>query len=270
MKYIGFCDVLGFSSAVLTDFDATIALYQAFRDDVRNWPFPEQAQVSVYSDSILVVSDELPALLHTIASLNWATLMQGWLIRGGVAHGKYWEEKENGNLFVVSDALVKAVALEKVVKVPAIVVSKEIHLGIEAWVPRFQHGVFKAPLLHFQGLNIVNPFNGYWFASAAIRAKGLLEAHPKHREKYEWFLSLVEAVAKNDILIPEEALAKMLELGILQEWMDQPACPPGRQCGLVKNVPIQGSNKTSLQLKILRFPSINEKRAQNFSGERKI
>jgi hypothetical protein len=40
MKYVGFCDVLGFSSAVLTDFDATIALYRAFRDDVRGWPFP--------------------------------------------------------------------------------------------------------------------------------------------------------------------------------------------------------------------------------------
>ena len=226
MKYVGFCDVLGFSSAILTDFDATIALYRAFRDDVQSLPFLERAQVTVYSDSILVVSDELPAVLHTIVSLNRAALMQGWLIRGGVAYGKYWEEKENGNLFVVSDALVKAVALEKSVKIPAVVVSEEIPLAIEAWVPRFEHGVFKAPLLHFRGRNIVNPFNSYWFASAAIRAKRLLEEHPKHREKYEWFLSLVEAVAKDDILIPEQALAKMLELGVLQERPQHPASLP--------------------------------------------
>src|SRR5450759_4271114 len=113
MKYVGFCDVLGFSSAFLNDINATIALYQQFRSDVRTLPLPARAQISVYSDAILVVSDELPAVLHTIAALNWVALMQDWLIRGGIAYGKYWEEKENGNLFVVSDALVRAVALEK-------------------------------------------------------------------------------------------------------------------------------------------------------------
>ncbi|GIK84790.1 MAG: hypothetical protein BroJett026_02710 [Betaproteobacteria bacterium] len=217
LKYVGFCDVLGFSSAVLHDFDASIALYQQFRSDVRQWPFPPKAQVSVYSDSILIVSDELPDVVNAIVALHWAALMRDWLIRGGVAYGKYWEEKEGGNLFVVSDALVKAVALEKSVKIPAVVISEEIPLGIEAWVPRFQHGPFKAPLLHFGGHSIVNPFNEYWFASAAKRAKRLLDAHPQHKEKYEWFLSLVEAVARDDILIPEAALARMLELGILQK-----------------------------------------------------
>lgn len=217
MKYVGFCDVLGFSSAVLGDFDAAIALYQQFRNEVKGLPFPSKAQVSIYSDSILVVSDDLPAVVNTIVTLSCVALMKGWLIRGGVAYGRYWEEKENGNLFVVSDALVKAVAIEKTVKVPAVVISEDIPLGIEAWVPRFQYGVIKAPLLYFHGLSIVNPFNEYWFASAKIRARRLLEAHPKHADKYEWLLSLVEAVEKDDILIPEPALARMLELGILQK-----------------------------------------------------
>lgn len=217
MKYVGFCDVLGFSSAVLQDFDATIALYQQFREHVRNWPFSERAEVSVYSDSIVVVADELSTLLHTIVALNWVALMQDWLVRGGVAYGKYWEEKEGGNIFVVSDALVHAVSLEKTVKVPAVVVSDDINLGIEAWVPRFEYGVFKAPLLHFQGLNLVNPFNSYWFASAGIRVKRLLDVHPDHKTKYEWFLSLVEAVARGDPLVPDSALARMLELGVLQK-----------------------------------------------------
>ena len=225
MKYVGFCDVLGFSSAVLTDFDATISLYQEFRRDIRNMPFSERAQVSIYSDSILVVSDELPAVLHTIVTLSWVALLRNWLIRGGVAYGRYWEEKESGNLFVVSDALVKAVALEKAVKVPAVVISDDISLGIDAWVPRFEHGVFKTPLLHFQGLNMVNPFNTYWFASAEMRAKQLLEAHPNHRDKYEWFLALVEAVAKDEILIPELAFTRMIELGILEQLTDHQISP---------------------------------------------
>lgn len=221
-RYVGFCDVLGFSSAILNDFDATIALYREFQGNVRRWPFPKTAQVSVYSDSILVVSDDLPAVIHTIVSLNWAALRLGWLIRGGVAYGKYWEEKADGNLFVVSDALVKAVALEKTVKVPAVAVSNEITLGIEAWIPRFQHGIFKAPLLHFLELSVVNPFNPYWFASAVARVKHLLDAHPQHREKYEWFLSLPQAVADDDILVPEAALAQMLDLGVLKKRPDPP------------------------------------------------
>ena len=217
MKYVGFCDILGFSSAVQKDFDATIALYKELREILRDWPFSERAQITVYSDSILVVADELPPVLDAIVSLHWVALRQDWLIRGGVAYGKYWEEREDGNLFVVSDALVQAVALEKTVKVPAVVVASDIPLGIEAWVPRFLRSIFEAPLLHFQGLSIVNPFNQYWFASATMRAKQLLERHPDHKEKYDWFLSLAEAVARDDILVPEEALARMLETGVLQK-----------------------------------------------------
>jgi hypothetical protein len=216
MKFVGFCDILGFSSAVLNDFDATISLYRQLQVHLTKWPFPSKAQVSVYSDSILVVSDDLPALLHTVVGVHWVALLQDWLVRGGIAYGKYWESRENGNLFVVSDALVHAVALEKTARVPAVVVSPDIPHGIEAWVPRFEHGIFKAPLLHFEGRDIVNPFNSYWFASAVIRVRGLMERHPDHAEKYRWFLSLAEAVARDDLLIPDSALAQMLELGIIE------------------------------------------------------
>jgi hypothetical protein len=204
----------------LKDFDATIAVYQQFKSNVRDWPFPTHAKICVYSDSILVVGDELPPVLHTIITLQWAALQKDWLIRGGIAYGRHSEESEDGNLFVVSEALVRAVSIEKSIKVPAVAVSEDIPLGIEAWVPRFEHGVFKAPLLHFDGLTIVNPFNTYWFASAIIRVKRLLEAHPGQNEKYEWFLSLAEAVKRDDLLVPESALARMLELGILKDRTD--------------------------------------------------
>jgi hypothetical protein len=215
-KYVGYCDILGFSAAVLNDFDGTVSLYRQLREHLRMWPFPADAKVSVYSDSILVVSDSLPSVLNTIVSLNWAALMQGWLIRGGVAYGRYLEEKEDGNLFVVSDALVHAVAIEKSAKVPAVVVSTDIDLGIEAWVPRFKHNIFRAPLLYFEDRRIVNPFNEYWFKSSVIRVRQMLKQHPQHREKYDWFLSLAQSVAQDDLLIPESALKEMLALGIIQ------------------------------------------------------
>jgi hypothetical protein len=148
--------------------------------------------------------------------LQWSALMEDWLVRGGVAYGRYWEETENGNLFVVSDALIRAVAIEKSIKVPAVAVSEEISLDIEAWIPRFKDGIFKSLLLHFQGLTIVNPFNTYWFQSAICRASQLLDMHPEQKEKYDWFLSLADAVARNDLLVPESAFTRMKELGILQ------------------------------------------------------
>lgn len=225
MKYVAFCDVLGFSSAVQNDFNAAIAVYQEFKRTFNDWPFPEQVQVSVYSDSILVVGNELPPVLHAVGNLNWATLLHDWLIRGGIAYGKYWEEKDNGNLFVVSEALVEAVSLEKSIKVPAVAVSNQISLGIEAWVPRFQHGVTQAPLLHFRGHNVVNPFSPFWFKTAVSRVERLLKLHPDHKEKYEWFLSLADAVANDELLVPEPALNRMLELGILQKAPPHPILP---------------------------------------------
>jgi hypothetical protein len=221
-QYVAYCDVLGFSAAVISDFEATIWVYREFMEDVRKWPFPPKARVSVYSDSILVVGSELPPVLHTVNALCWATLRHKWLIRGGVAYGRYWEETENGNVFVVSDALVRAAAIERTVKVPAVALGDDISLGIEAWVPRFEHGIFKAPLLFYEGRTIVNPFGHYWFNSATIHVAALRETHPMHKDKYDWFLALANAVARDEILVPEAALTEMLKLGILVK-RDDPA-----------------------------------------------
>lgn len=215
-KYVAFCDVLGFSSAVEHQFDATIALYKEFKERITDWPFPEKANVSVYSDSILIVCDELPPLLYAVQSLWFATLTQDWLLRGGIAYGKYWEDRSNGNLFVVSDALVRAVRLESKVKVPGVVLSPEVDVPLSAWVTGFRDGPFSAPLLHFDGFNVVNPFNPYWFASAKMRVLQLREQFPEHSAKYEWFLKLAQQVEAQVPLIPASVLKELLELGILK------------------------------------------------------
>jgi len=215
MRYVAFCDVLGFSNAVESSFDATIKLYETFMERMRDWPFPKTVEVMVYSDSILMVSDELPGILSAVKTLWFAALTNDWLIRGGIAYGKYWARQEQSSFFVVSDALVRAVRLESSVKVPAIAISSEIELPISAWTPRFEHNIFDAPLLHFRGLSLVNPFNPYWFLSARLRVEQLLIKHPEHVEKYRWFLELASDVNADECLVPEAALAEMLTLGIL-------------------------------------------------------
>lgn len=216
IKYVAFCDVLGFSQAVENHFDQTIAVYKEFMGSIRDWPFPEKADISVYSDSILIVCSELPPLLYAVQSLWFATLTQNWLIRGGIAYGKYWEERENGSLFVVSDALVRAVRLEASVRVPAVVISPEVELSMAPWVTRFSHGPFAAPLLHFQGINFVNPFNPYWFASARMRISQLWSEFPQHEEKYRWLLALSDALEREETLVPDLVVQELLNLGIIE------------------------------------------------------
>lgn len=214
-KYVAFCDVLGFSHAVENEFETTIKLYKEFSKRMAEWPFPEKATVAVYSDSILIVCDELPPLLYAVQSLWFATLTQDWLIRGGIAYGKYWEDRSNGNLFVVSDALVRAVRLEATVKIPGVVVSPEVEISLGTWFTRFRDGPYAAPLLHFEGLNLVNPFNIYWFRSAKNRVQQLKDQFPQHSDKYDWFLKLADQVEANEPLVPEPALQELLAKGII-------------------------------------------------------
>ena len=99
MRYVAFCDVLGFSNAVQDRFDETISIYAEFMKLMRSLPMPEKAEVSIYSDSILIVADDLPSILHAVKTLLFVILMQDWMIRGGIAYGRYWEKRENGHLF---------------------------------------------------------------------------------------------------------------------------------------------------------------------------
>lgn len=216
LKYVAFCDVLGFSQAVEHNFNETILLYKQFQARMKDWPFPEHVDVSVHSDSILLVCDELAPLLHAVQTLWFATLTYDWLIRGGIAYGKYWEDRTDGNLFVVSDALVRAVRLESTVKHPCVALSSEIEIPLGAWVTRFEHGLLNTSLLHHDGLNIVNPFNQFWFASALNRVSQMKSISPEHSAKYDWFLSLGEAVSEQQTLTPKDALDKLLELGIIE------------------------------------------------------
>jgi hypothetical protein len=230
-KYVAFCDILGFSAAVTKDIKATISLYREFINHALNASSNiDKAKITIYSDAILIVGDNLAPVLSTIQQLWFAALSHDYLIRGGVAFGDYWSEEKDGHFFVVSDALVQAVNLEASVSIPAVVLADDIEIPEMMWAHRFRNAnndgtfdtsekgfrpIFLMPLLHFRDRNIVNPFNSYWFASAKNRVNQMLDAHPEHKIKYNWFLALGQAVDEDKALIPEWLFEKWVNEGML-------------------------------------------------------
>lgn len=216
-KYVAFCDVLGFSASIERDFESTLQLYREFSDFVDPVLERDGVQISVYSDSILITGENLSTVAQTVQIMSFIALQHNMLIRGGISYGRHWEKKSGRHLFMVSDALVRSVRLEASIKIPAIVLGEEVDIPDDLWLVRYAHGQFAAPILHFDGKNIVNPFSMMWGKSAGMRASMLMEeSAPEHRKKYEWFLSLHKAVFNNDPLIPEHILKKYLELGVLK------------------------------------------------------
>lgn len=216
MRYVAFCDVLGFANAVQERFEETIETYDQFARMVGEWPFPEKVEICVYSDSILILSDELAPLLNAVQSLSFATLAHDFLIRGGIAYGRYWERRENGNLFIVSDALVRAVKLESSIKIPGVGFSPEVEIPLSAWMPHFSDEIFLSPVLHFRDTTIVNPFNKFWFASARNRVAQMLDRFPEHSKKYEWFLELATAVERRDLMVAGPVIDLLLTEGVIK------------------------------------------------------
>ena len=215
-KYVAFCDILGFSNFVLTNFDDTISLYKDFKKELGNDLFPS-LEISLYSDSILIIGDNLIDVSKALQILLWTALRYNWLIRGGVSYGKHWKEESDNNLFIVSEALVKAVSQEKTIKHPVIVISDEILLGIDYWVHLFANPVFALPIIHFNGLNIINPFSLYWFSSAEMKLHDLKSQYPNHSEKYQYLLDLVEAIKQYKNLVPPAIFDELIIKGIIKK-----------------------------------------------------
>jgi hypothetical protein len=212
--YVAFCDILGFSNRILTDFDRTLHIYKEFGELVSGFKFKD-VQVTLYSDAILLTSISLARILSAVQELWFFALVNDLMIRGAITKGRYWEQRQNGNFLVASDALVRAVKLEPSVGVPAVVVADDVEIPDDYWLSRFVRGLFATPVLHFRDRNIVNPFNTYWFRSAASRAAQLMDRSPAHKDKYLWFLALHEAVASGRELIPPDVLARFLQQGKL-------------------------------------------------------
>lgn len=199
----------------MADFDATLKVYQSFGNDMSSLPFTE-VEVTLYSDAILITGRSLDRVLVAVQNLWFRALANDLMIRGAITKGRYWEQRQGNHLLVASDALVRAVKLEKAVGVPAVVIADDVEIPDNYWLKRFVNGTFGTPLLHFRDRNIVNPFSLMWGASAANRASELMATSPEHRDKYLWFLALHKAAANGQELIPPEVFARFLRDGVLK------------------------------------------------------
>jgi hypothetical protein len=214
IRYVAYCDILGFSNKILSDFDRTLGVYKEFGKSMAEFAVNE-VQATMYSDAILVTAALLGKVLSAVQQLWFLALRNDLMIRGAIARGRYWEQRQGNHLLVASDALVRAVKLERSVGVPAVVIADDVEIPDELWLRRFVRSPFETPLLHFRDRNIVNPFNTFWGQSAASRATELMKESPTHRDKYLWFLALHEAAATGQELIPPGTLARFQRDGML-------------------------------------------------------
>ncbi len=207
-RYVVFCDILGFSNRILVDFDQALEVYKQFGESLSSDFHFNEVKATMYSDAILLTADSLARLLVAVQMLWFLALQNNLMIRGAITKGRYWEKRQGDHLLVASDALVRAVNLEKSVGIPAVVIADDVEIPDEYWLARFAHGPFGTALLHFRDRNIANPFSIMWGASAATRASMLMAESPAHKDKYLWFLALYEAVKNGQELIPPAVLAR--------------------------------------------------------------
>ena len=216
IRYVGFCDILGFSDRILTDFDRTLEIYKQFGGALSRLAI-KGAKVTMYSDAVLITSESLGRVLASVQALWFVALSRDLMIRGAITKGRYWEQREGNHLLVASDGLVRAVKLEKSIGVPAVFIADDVEISDEFWLKRFHGSLLETPILHFRDRNIVNPFNTFWFASAETRASQLMTNSPSYRDKYLWFLALHKAVSDGQELIPPDVLIRFLRDGILKK-----------------------------------------------------
>lgn len=229
-RYVAFCDILGFSDMALYEFDETLEATKKLAGLISNMDLIKfNAKITMYSDSILVVGKNLIDVLRAVQGIWFFALASDFMIRGAITKGRYWETRTDKNLFVVSDALVRAVKLEKQVSVPAVVIADDVDIPEELWYAQFAPdpqgmGIVVTSLLHFRDRNIVNPFNRFWLLSAGGRAKQLMEKYPVHKDKYLWFIALHQAVTNRHQLVPQEIFEKLIQSGVVK-WV--PLGPDG-------------------------------------------
>lgn len=206
-RFVAFVDVLGFGGRILRDFDGAFQSYRALLDQWRTvWRAGPGVGVTIYSDSVLLTAETLRPLTLAVNTLCFASLMSDALVRGGIGFGKHLEVHEARNVYVVSEALTRAVDVEKRVSVPCVGLHDSVDVPPDWWaIPSSQR-----PVIHFEGLTLVNPFGAFWFRSAAGRVQVLMERHPEHHGKHDWFLRLYASVESNAPLVPPEFVSNSL------------------------------------------------------------
>jgi hypothetical protein len=203
-RYAAFLDVLGFGSKVVNEFDRTLELYQKLIDKmcVHEVIKTPDTQMQIYSDSVVLVSSHLSSILLAAQMVQCTMLQANCLVRGGVAYGRHLDVKNEAHTYIVSEALVNAVATEKEIKVPCVALHSSVQIPDEWWQPKVPP-IMKT-VVHFRGRNVVSPLMLSWGRSAVDIAHDLKGQNPEHAAKYEWFIELCESILEGERLVPPD------------------------------------------------------------------
>jgi hypothetical protein len=131
------------------------------------------------------VSESLAPLIEVAVMIEIIALKNYYLVRGGIGIVKHVENIQNGNVYMISEALVNAVSLEKKIKMPCIV----IHSSIT--VPDSILNDSRRLVIFHEDKNILNPF----WNSEDLRASIITMAEEANRDmdKYEWLIRFYDA-----------------------------------------------------------------------------
>ena len=202
-QYIAFIDILGFARKVKEEYDDIIEAYENILNDAQLLTVMVPGiRLRIFSDSLMVTSKDLISIISSVNALHHVTLIHNCLIRGGIGYGKHVEVAESGNLYVVSQSLIRAIEIEKSIKNPCVVLHPDIEIPREWWPP--VPNPFLRKLMYYEGNIIVSPFNIMWGESAMTRVSMMLERYPEHHDKFKWFLKLYETVWSAKPLVPPE------------------------------------------------------------------
>jgi hypothetical protein len=215
IKYVGFVDVLGFGDLVLRDYSEASRTYGAIvrASRILRERFPKNmpayahhlSEIQFWSDSAVVVSSDLRAVIEGCQDLQTGALLAAHtLVRGCIAKGGHADYRTEGDTFVVSDALARAVRGEKAAHHPRIVLDRESGVEVEARALVFQG--LSSVLYADDGYLMVQPFlpdyekrgdgdtNGVlWYGDILDDVVRKYSSSP-HRSKYEWMRSQLRRV----------------------------------------------------------------------------
>jgi hypothetical protein len=201
-QYVAFLDILGFGEAVITGFEATLTIYENMLNKLRIVKcFEMGVSIQVVSDSIVLISERLDPLLSVCKIAHAVTLLEHCLIRGGIGYGKHVDVTDGENRYVVSQAVVNAVHVEKTVRWPCVAIDQRIAINPKHWFPRSQP--IRRSVVHYQGMNLVCPLNFWWGSTAIDRVEQMKEMFPRHSEKFDWFLLFAEQILTGAELVPD-------------------------------------------------------------------
>lgn len=213
-KYVAFCDLLGFSNAILTDFDKVLDVYKDFNEAL-NGHRTIFSDVSLFSDAVVITSDSLAEVCSAVQILYAVCIRHGFLMRGGIGYGKHWKQMTANDILLASEALVKAVGIEKSHKKPVIIIDPQIELTFEnCWSNSFRN-FFEVQILYYEGDIIVNPFGLYFYNTGIYLLKDLKAQHPRFADKYDYLLSIGIARENNYCFVPPDVIKDLLDKGII-------------------------------------------------------